>query len=452
MTGDYVLLLFRALAATLGLLVISRLVRTSSPYLSSRIYLFYGVALLAYGIIGFARFVGPLFGASFHEWFVQIVEIIYALGVVGCLWEQMRAGQKRFADSQKLMEQWRSASNLAHKRARELEIFSEINHELTSSLDLRHVLQALAERGLSLGEADAVAVFVINRETGGLSEYRVTAAIRDQLKQLPSPRPDGLTISVAKSGEAAFIPETRNHPLYADGAYPDLRSIASLPLKFEGEMIGVMNVGYTRAHEFHDEEIRLLSTLANAAAITVNNAAMYERINRLAVTDELTGLANRRRFLEVLRLEMHRARRYERQLTLLMVDLDRLKQINDEYGHAAGDVMLRGVAQCLKSNVRDTDLPARLGGDEFAVLLPETSGEAAITIAERIRAGVENFSAEVDGAAVRSTVSIGVISRGPGDLHDLPSFIQSADEALYKSKAAGRNRVRMYDAAAAKSG
>jgi diguanylate cyclase (GGDEF)-like protein len=91
-------------------------------------------------------------------------------------------------------------------------------------------------------------------------------------------------------------------------------------------------------------------------------------------------------------------------------------------------------------------MPARLGGDEFAVLLPETGGDAAVTIAERIRAGVENFNVVVDGATVRSTVSIGLVSRSPGDLHDLPSFIRLADDALYRSKTMGRNAVTTFDA------
>jgi diguanylate cyclase (GGDEF)-like protein len=448
MNEDWLLTLIRALVATVGLVIVVRLVRVSYVYLSTRVFAFLGLAFLSFAAIGFFRYIAPLMRITIDPAWLSFIEILYAVAIVGCLWEQMRADQKRFRDSQKLMEQWRHASNLAQKRANELEIFSEINEELASSLNLREVLEALVDRGLRLGAADAVTVFVRNRETGELTDYRVTAAARDELKHLPPPRPDGLTNTVARSGEAAFIAETRNHPLYADGAYPDLCSIASLPLKFEGEVVGVMNAGYIHPHEFNDEEIRLLSTLADAAAVTVNNAAMHERILKLAVTDELTGLANRRRFLEVLRLEMHRARRYGRPLTLLMVDLDRLKQINDENGHAAGDAMLRGVAQCMRSTVRDTDLPARLGGDEFAVLLPETGGEAAVTIAERIRASVEGFSVVVDGMTIRSTVSIGLASRGPGDLHDLPSFIRLADDALYKSKTAGRNAVTPFDATA----
>jgi diguanylate cyclase (GGDEF)-like protein len=441
MNADLFLFILRALAATAGLLIVIRMILTSSAYLSGRVYLFFGLVLLAYLALGFLELIGPRLGMRLAPALPRILEIVYSLGLIGCLWEQVRASQRRIQDSQNLLEEWRGASNLAQKRARELERLSAITRELASSLDLREVLQALVDRALQFGEADAVTVFIFNRDTGELKDYRVTAAVRDQLKQLPSPRPDGVTMSVARSGEAAFIENTRGHPLYADGVYPDLYSIASLPLRLEGDTVGVMNVGYTRSHQFDDEEVRLLSALANVAALAVHNAALHERIARLAVTDELTGLPNRRRFLEVLRAEMHRARRYDRSLTLLMVDLDRLKQINDEHGHAAGDAMLRGVAQCLRANVRDADLPARLGGDEFAVLLPETPAEAAAVMAERIRASVENFSAFADGVTIQSTVSIGLVSRAPGELHDLPSFIQLADDALYKSKTVGRNAV-----------
>jgi diguanylate cyclase (GGDEF)-like protein len=273
------------------------------------------------------------------------------------------------------------------------------------------------------------------------------AGAGERLKELPPPRPHGLTRTVARTGEPAFVGDVQRHPLYADHDRTDLGAIASLPLRLDGEVVGVMNVGYSAPHAFDDEEIRLLNSLAGVAALAVRNAALHERISRLAVTDELTGLPNRRRFLEAVRTEMQRARRYERPLTIVMVDLDHLKQINDAHGHSAGDVMLRGVAQCLRACVRDTDLPARLGGDEFAILLPETGREVALGIAERARAAVEGFSAVVNDVPIRSTVSVGLVSRGPADLQDLPTLIRLADDALYKSKTQGRNAVTVVDAA-----
>jgi len=431
-----------------GLWVIGRLTFRVYAYRSWRTFAFFALAVGSFIIATIARLAAFLQSAAEPAW-VSIFVITFGLGCVGVLRENLLADRQRHKDSQKLLEQWRLASNLAQKRNQELEILSEINRELASSLNLRDVLQAVVDRALRIGEADAATIYVFNRDTGELKDYQVSASTSERLTRLPSPRSGGLTATVAKNGQAAFIANTQRHPLFADDPYPDLRAIASLPLRLDEEVVGVMNVSYIRAHEFDDGEMRLLNSVAGAAALAVRNAALHERILKLAVTDELTGLANRRRFLDAVRSEMQRSRRYGRPLTIVMVDLDRLKQINDQNGHAAGDAMLRGVAQCLRASVRETDLPARLGGDEFAVLLPETVREAALIIAERIRAAVENFSTVVEGVTIRSTVSIGLVSREAGELHDLPTLIQLADDALYRSKTGGRNAVTAVEPSAA---
>ncbi len=439
MDGVTLVTVLRLAVGAAGLALVGRLIFSSYVYLSWRALLFFVVAL------------GSYFTSLFLVWrgtaapIIAVVELFFGVGLFGVLLEHILADRQRLNDSRKLMEQRRHAVTLAEKRAQELQLLSQITRELTSSLDLRDVLQAVVDRALMLGEADAVTVFVRNSETGELTDYHVSAARSQMLSQLPAPRPDGLTATVSRSGESAFIADVQRHGMYADNPYPELRSIACLPLRQEGETIGVLNVSYLEPHPFDDDEMHLLSALADTAALAVRNAVLHDRIANLAVTDELTGLANRRRFLQSVRGELQRARRYQKPLTMLMVDLDRLKQINDSSGHAAGDAMLRGVAQCLRSCVRDTDVPARLGGDEFAVLLPETDKDRAVRIAERIREAVERFHTQVNGAEIHSTVSIGVVSREAGDLPDLPTFVHLADDALYRSKTLGRNAVTALD-------
>lgn len=427
-----------------ALFLAGRLLITATAYRSWRTYFFFGLTLLAFSVVGALRF-GLTSDLAAPTWY-QAADIAFAIGVIGVLYETVLSDQRRMRDMRRLMDQWRHVSSLAETRLRELEMLAAVTRELTATLNLQHVLQIVVDKALEFGDADGVTIFVRDSETGQLVDHRVTAAVSERYRDLPPPRPRGLTNSVARSGEAAFITDPQRHPLFADGAYPALCALASLPLTVEGAVVGVMNVGYNRPFKFDDATIRLLRALADSAALAVHNAEQHERQRRQAVTDELTGLANRRRFLELLRAEVQRARRYGHPMALLMVDLDRLKQINDENGHAAGDAMLRGVAQCLRGAVRVTDLPARLGGDEFAVLMPETSREAALTVAERIRAGVEQFTAQVDGRTIHSTVSIGLISRAAGDVQDLPSLIHKADDALYKSKTDGRNRVTVWDA------
>jgi diguanylate cyclase (GGDEF)-like protein len=441
MDGPDVIFLARSLVAMFGLVFLARLLHLARAYISWRAFAFYLAALAALVVILVLRF--GLFGITDVAVVRQSFETVLLVGILGSLLEHVRADQLRVRDSVRLLEQWRLSTGLAQRRTRELEVLAAITSQLVSSLDLRRVLQMVADQALLLAGADRVTLYLRDPDTGLLNPKGVSATANNQSQTLPPPpRPGGLTATVADSGEPAFIADAAAHPLYQDARYARLRAVAALPLRLEGGVLGVMNVVYEQRHPFDDGEIRMLTALADTSALAVHNATLHERIARMAVTDELTGLANRRRFLEVLRAEVQRARRYWRPLSLLMVDLDKLKAINDQHGHDAGDAVLRGLAQWLRGTVRDTDLAARLGGDEFALLLPETSGEAALAIAERLRAGMAAWNVDAGGVLVGSTVSIGLASCAAGDLPDLPGFLKLADSALYRAKAAGRNAIR----------
>lgn len=167
------------------------------------------------------------------------------------------------------------------------------------------------------------------------------------------------------------------------------------------------------------------------------------RARELARTDDLTGLANRRAFVELGTTALDQARRYERPLSLVMFDIDRFKQINDSHGHAAGDEVLRAVAAAARQAARSADTPGRLGGEEFALLLPETGAAAATALAERLRRDVAALSIAHNGTALRCTCSFGVAERDAAVLN-LDALLSAADEALYRAKAAGRDRVEVH--------
>jgi len=164
-------------------------------------------------------------------------------------------------------------------------------------------------------------------------------------------------------------------------------------------------------------------------------------LKRLANTDVLTGLANRRRFMEVLEAEIERSERYDRPLSLVLVDMDHFKQVNDTHGHAGGDQVLRAAAAILRSVCRDVDLAARVGGEEFAILLPETDAPGAETVAERARAKIASGHHRApSGAGFRITASAGVATFGR-EITSGEALLQAADDALYRAKTQGRNRV-----------
>jgi diguanylate cyclase (GGDEF)-like protein len=168
---------------------------------------------------------------------------------------------------------------------------------------------------------------------------------------------------------------------------------------------------------------------------------MTRELERLANSDPLTGLANRRHFMEALARETERAARYGRGLSLVLLDLDHFKRVNDTWGHASGDEVLKDAARILRSVCRDLDVPARLGGEELVLLLPETDGEGARVVAERVRERIQSTRHEApDGDSFQVTTSIGVASLGP-DAPTADALLHRADEALYAAKRSGRNRV-----------
>lgn len=190
------------------------------------------------------------------------------------------------------------------------------------------------------------------------------------------------------------------------------------------------------------------SAASTALAFTVFGSVLghyADRLALLATTEPLTGLSNRRAFEERLRHEIGRAGRNRRSLSLLIIDVDGLKRVNDDYGHQAGDAALRSVAEAIRNSIREIDLGARLGGDEFGVLAPRTDQMSAVVLAERLRALLAN---SINGRPARTTtVSIGIASLTPRtDEKPLPvSLIRSADHALYQAKRAGGDRVAIGD-------
>ena len=208
------------------------------------------------------------------------------------------------------------------------------------------------------------------------------------------------------------------------------------------EFLGVLSIARRKRRFTHEEE-ELLQYLAGQAVVSIENATLHETVERQAVTDELTGLANLRAFLSRLEQEIERSRRFSTPLALVMLDLDHFKQINDEYGHQQGDEVLALVADVLRDFSRDIDAPARYGGEELAVVLPQTDSEGAEQLAERIREAVERLEVpRVDGGAgsLRLQASFGVASL-PENAVDRAGLIAAADAALYRAKRAGRNRV-----------
>jgi diguanylate cyclase (GGDEF)-like protein len=181
----------------------------------------------------------------------------------------------------------------------------------------------------------------------------------------------------------------------------------------------------------------LIELRANERAL---KASVHE-LELLATTDELTGLYNRRALLAKLKFEAARSRRFRTPLAAVMVDVDHFKRINDRHGHAAGDMVLRNLGRMLRESVRVIDIPGRYGGEELCVVLPNTPLEGACKFAQTLRLRIEAQLHELDGELLRVTASLGVAAFDHQDINDAASLLRHADEALYRAKRGGRNRV-----------
>lgn len=226
-----------------------------------------------------------------------------------------------------------------------------------------------------------------------------------------------------------------------------LGSVAVLPLRQVDGLAGFLCLGSRDPQRFEaDRATDFLAHLARVAAVCLENAVNRERLRVAGLTDGLTGLYNRRHLQHRLEQELNRAARHGHSLACLFIDADHFKRINDEYGHAAGDLVLVALAQRLRAHLRSSDLAARYGGEEFALLLPQTDAASACHLAERIRCAVAEAPIALDdGQAVGLTVSIGVAAvtgqvRQSADRLGA-QLLQDADRAVYRAKAAGRNRV-----------
>jgi diguanylate cyclase (GGDEF)-like protein len=335
----------------------------------------------------------------------------------------------------------------AKQRTERISTLNRLTRVISASLDIGSVYQVFAQEVKHLIPYDRMGVVVPDDAGRGLTMLQLAA--------------DGPTSAktgsqwLDRAGTGIEWVMTRRQPrierdlaeerrfvedefLLSEG----IRSLVRLPLIARGKVVGALFLDSCVPNRYSERELDLLVPLAEQLAIVIHNARLFEEINRLAITDELTGLYNRRHFFQQLEQEFKRARRYSRPLSLIMVDIDNFKRYNDLNGHLAGDQALRLIAARLRSITRAVDLLTRYGGDEFGIILPETDLSQAGVQAERVRAAMEQggFAAPEQRGGDGLTASLGVACFALGMLQG-EDLVRAADQALYRSKAEGGNRV-----------
>jgi diguanylate cyclase (GGDEF)-like protein len=301
----------------------------------------------------------------------------------------------------------------------------------------------LVERLEAIFAVRSAALLLVDPGSGALLE--LASSGRKEEAEGPIflvPRSDPAVEALAKAGRPLALSAVAEKGGTLGARLRGLDATWAVPLMVQGELIGVMAVGpKDTGDRFPGEELELLNLLAHHVAIVFQNARLFES----ATYESLTGLLRREAILEILDRELERAERYDRPLTVGMADLDHFKEINDRYGHLAGDTLLKQVAEGMAGGLRSTDSLGRYGGEEFLMVLPETDLAGARVVADKLRRLVAEVEAPMaDGETASVTVSIGLAGR-EGSEHEgaavARELIERADRALYRAKKEGRNRI-----------
>jgi diguanylate cyclase (GGDEF)-like protein len=247
----------------------------------------------------------------------------------------------------------------------------------------------------------------------------------------------GLLGHVLQTAQPLIIPSLADQQWSEEFQKMPYGSLLALPLVIHGGSIGVFCLFRDEANSFNQDDLRVLFIVANQCAFAVQNGRLYQETARLAITDGLTGLFNHRYFRACIEEAVNRAENTGNPVSMIMIDADGFKGINDKYGHQRGDQVLQDMAQIITRGVRESDFVARYGGEEFAVILPDTGPREAYQVAARIHQMVA--TADFDG--LRATVSLGVATYPSNRVKSKDDLISMADEYAYRAKEGGRNRI-----------
>lgn len=322
--------------------------------------------------------------------------------------------------------------SLLRQQTAELDALRKLSVKLTSSLDMTTVLDAITHESMRLVKnTRAVHIFLYRN---GTLEFGTAQQSDGSTTPISKPRQTGLTYAVARRGETIVVEDIKDHPLYVNAPKEWYGSIIGIPLKMGDTVVGVMNLSRSTTGGFTEAEIRLLSLLADQAAVAISNASLHQQISRKAYSDTVTGLPNRRALDERLEKEVQMARRTGKPFALVMMDLDGFKSVNDTYGHALGDQVLRVFFSYMALGLRTSDFLARYGGDELTLIVSQANLPSARLVTEKISEKLRKFFFTApDGNPIRLGIS-GGIAIFPDNGRSGPELLRAADEALYRAK------------------
>jgi diguanylate cyclase (GGDEF)-like protein len=325
------------------------------------------------------------------------------------------------------------------RRTRYLQFINSLSKTAISSQNADEMLAAIVGQIHKTFHFDHFCIGIIDLNAKEI-EIRAAAGTdgSNEIQGRRFPLGAGVMGRAARSGETVLEQGLATHP---DGVLGDACSILSVPLTYSDSRLGVMNVESRAEHAFRQDEVMMLQTLGDLLAAALHNVFVYQKMEQQSITDPLTGIKTRRFFDEALQSEFKRGMRSGRPFCVVLIDLDKFKQVNDGQGHLEGDLVLARIGRLLEQKVRQSNIVARYGGDEFVILMPETSVDQACALSERLRLWIatDPFLKEKE-----ITGSFGV-AEFPLHGNSVEDIVRMADAGMYMSKRAGANKVSSAD-------
>ena len=354
--------------------------------------------------------------------------------------DQLAGLQKKYFEVEALNQ------NL-NERLLELYSLYQINLTLSTSLDLKEIVKSFKKLFQKTLRVDHFGLFLLDESLVELSLHSYFGLPKKSELKTSFKFGEDIFGKALELREIIYAPDMKQEKNFNffSGDLNKGAFIVVPVLVQKKQPIGVISLQRSEINSFSENEISLLKKIGNEIANVLDKTLLYKHTKELAITDDLTGLYNRRYFNQRFDREFLRAKRYKRPLTILMIDIDYFKNYNDINGHILGDEVLIKVASLLESNLRKADIVARYGGEEFVILLPEIDNSHADQVAEKLRHTIEKncFPREVNQPKNRLTISIG-LATFPKNSANSKELIELADRALYKAKEEGRNRVVAY--------
>jgi diguanylate cyclase (GGDEF)-like protein len=334
------------------------------------------------------------------------------------------------------------------RQVERLSLFHEVGKTLASTLDLQKILQTIMEKISDFLQPDTWSLLMLDEATQELYFEIAIGAGANKLKDVRLKVGEGIAGWVAAKAEPVLVEDVRKDPRFNtkvdELTQIETRSVVCVPIKGREKVLGVIELINCLGREsFRNEDIPILKNLADYAAIALENARYVQRIHELTITDDCTALYNARHLHFVLDAEIYRSNRYNYEFSVIFIDLDHFKQVNDTHGHLVGSKLLWMIGDLIKGHLRLIDYAFRYGGDEFVVLLPQTSKENALMVVRRIKDLLNSttfFSEE--GLNIVVTASFGLASF-PSDARTRKEILRMADEAMYLVKNTTRNNIAL---------